>query len=294
MCLLGLGDGIAVGRHESLVHPGLQFIGNGNVFLIDSLDQPVDIVGQGDLPMLRLLKQTPRAQQDGLCINRLPPQGAPEILRLIPGQPGDQQHRAGNRALRPGMAPQPAGPLQQEIDGREVGGDDVEIEIQALLSHLGGNQDLAATAQLATGFTENIERPLFADSAFTSRKTRMEQINLGAVVKPLADLLTLPPQRDAFRKQPVQLLSPLHRVEQREAHSTVGQLQQQRRLHVWQGRTYGLDIEAQAPGRIGLEVGLSDATAGKSRQPRVRGLDPGEVAIDDFGQFAPNGGWQGG
>lgn len=40
------------------------------------------------------------------------------------------------------MAVKPSGPLNQKVDGGKVRDKEVEVEIQRLLYHLGGNQDL--------------------------------------------------------------------------------------------------------------------------------------------------------
>ena len=75
----------------------------------------------------------------------------------------------------PPVTVKPAGALDDEIDGRKIGNHSVEVEIQRLLHHLGGNQDLTLALFVIALFAKSIQHLLFDCKAAGQGEAGVEQ-----------------------------------------------------------------------------------------------------------------------
>lgn len=97
------------------------------------------------------------------------------------------------------MAPQTPRSLKHKVDGRQVGCDQIEVQIKALLRHLGGNQNLSAVpiAALAKGF----QNMVFAHLPLFSWKAGMEEKHFRPVGQALANTQAFAFKKFTFRKK---------------------------------------------------------------------------------------------
>jgi len=72
------------------------------------------------------------------------------------------------------VALKPAGALDHQVDRREVGDQDVEIEVKRLLHHLGGDEHLAAPPLGVAGRTEAIDDTPFNVESVTETEACMK------------------------------------------------------------------------------------------------------------------------
>lgn len=93
------------------------------------------------------------------------------------------------------MPPQATGTLKHQINRREISGDQVEIEIEALLGNLGSDKNFSANALAVCA--KNFECMILAFLPPVCREARMEQQDFRAVRQTLADTLAFTRQRFA-------------------------------------------------------------------------------------------------
>ena len=132
------------------------------------------------------------------------------------------------------MPPQAPGSLKHEVDGCEVGCDQVEIQIKTLLGHLGGNENLSAVP--ASTFTKDFQNLILAFLPPVGRKTRVKEKHFRPIGKPFADTLAFALQRLTLGEKPVQFLGSLHRIDKCQSHSATGKMFLQSRVHARQIR----------------------------------------------------------
>src|SRR5258705_11930484 len=75
------------------------------------------------------------------------------------------------------MPVQPPGPLEKQVDGRQLGNHQVEIDVEALLDNLRGHQYSRCWPQGLTGLPKSFQGPLLSRLSFFKRKTAVEQID---------------------------------------------------------------------------------------------------------------------
>ena len=69
---------------------------------------------------------------------------------------------------------EPPDTLQHEVHGRGVCEHEVEVDVEALLDHLGCDDDVSEGA-LLTFFPETFEHPAIAGGTFGGQETRVQQ-----------------------------------------------------------------------------------------------------------------------
>jgi hypothetical protein len=152
------------------------------------------------------------------------------------------------------VPPEASRALEHEIDGRKIGCDQVKVQIQTLLRHLGGNEDFPTFP--APTFSEYFQNQILALLPPISRKAGVEEEYFCSIGEALADTLAFALQRLALGEETIQVLGSLHRIDKREAHSTSGKMLGKSRTHAVKIRLDSLEPQNQAPCRIGLEMSL--------------------------------------
>ncbi len=76
------------------------------------------------------------------------------------------------------MALEAAGALDQQIDGGQVGDQQVEIQIEGLFHHLGGDEHPAAALGGAGILAETFQHPLLDGEAVGEGETGVEQVDV--------------------------------------------------------------------------------------------------------------------
>jgi hypothetical protein len=70
-----------------------------------------------------------------------------------------------------------AGSLEQQVNWRQLGYHNVEVDIEALLYDLSGDQDGFRGSPALTGLTETCQCPLLPVFSFFKRKAAVEEIH---------------------------------------------------------------------------------------------------------------------
>ena len=91
------------------------------------------------------------------------------------------------------MSPQAPRSLEYEVNGREVGGDQIKVEVQTLLRHLGGNEDFSAIRFPLS--PKDVQGLVLTFLAPVCRKAGVEEEHFRSIGEALADTLTFALQR---------------------------------------------------------------------------------------------------
>lgn len=129
------------------------------------------------------------------------------------GKSRHQEDRFGNRPGFSRMSPQAPRPLENQIDRREVGCNQVEIQVKTLFRHLGGNENF--TAIPISTYPEGLQDLFFALLPPVGRKARVEKKHLRPIGEAFANTLAFALQRLTLGEKPVQVLGSLNRIDQR-------------------------------------------------------------------------------
>ena len=150
------------------------------------------------------------------------------------------------------MPPQATGPLENQVDRRKIGHDEIEVEVEALFGDLGGDQDFSAVA-----FPFLLPKTARASSSrFCRRSAGKRAWNRNTSVP--SDNAFLPAGRrvPTVRRQETSDTVPvrLYGIQERQAHA--GGVFSQLGVNGGQIRRNSLQADGLAAGRIRLEMRL--------------------------------------
>jgi hypothetical protein len=75
----------------------------------------------------------------------------------------------------PRVAAEPSGALEYEVDRRKIGHQDIKIEVEALLDHLGGNDNMPVSLLRFASRTKGIDHSLFDPGPIANAKSGVKK-----------------------------------------------------------------------------------------------------------------------
>ena len=88
----------------------------------------------------------------------------------------------------------------------------------------------------------------------------MKQINLGTILQPAPNSIVSAANDLCGWKYPIEILRPLHGVDQGQSQSAISRAKQQFIANPLKVRRYSFELDVSPTGRIGLESNLLDST----------------------------------
>src|SRR3972149_2607658 len=171
------------------------------------------------------MEGVPGAEEDVLVVNKRG--GALDLRQAIAVECGGEYLENGrSRAapVSPPVAVLAAGALQQQVGGRKLADHDVEVQIEALLDHLRGNQDGAARSACRRSvrpawLAKALQAAVFSLLAVFEQEPGMEEIDVRQ--------LRIGKRCERVPQQCVDFLGAVHRVADDGSATAVAQLAQE-------------------------------------------------------------------